>query len=63
MIFLLLDVMNKQQVFLNINLFNLFSLQIAVVLIDGALEKPMRALKEARRANVKGIEVEKKTLW
>ena len=32
-------------------------LQIAVVLIDGILEKPMQALKEARRANIKGIEV------
>lgn len=31
--------------------------KIAVVLIDGVLEKPMRALKEARRANIKGIEV------
>ena len=38
-------------------LFVVVFLQIAVVLIDGILEKPMQALKEARRANIKGIEV------
>lgn len=31
--------------------------QIAVVLVDGELEHPLKVLKEARRAQVHGIEV------
>ncbi|XP_035828839.1 integrin alpha-11-like [Aplysia californica] len=31
--------------------------KIAIVLIDGKLDKPIKALKEARRAKIKGIEV------